>query len=204
MRKLFLSSILITFMAASASAQESSLPIGIGVKGGVPLNDAFVVRQSNPIDYVADTHRYTFGPDVELRLPDGFGVELDALYQTFEYRQIVPSPTRDQNSHTWEFPLLLKKKFLPGPIKPYLEAGAAFSHLSVGDVRELDDRNTWGLVVGGGVDLKLGPVHFTPEVRYTGWTSRHFDSPGNIASVQSQRGGGNAWNRVLKATSDAG
>lgn len=167
-------------MAMTGWAQESSLPIGIGVKGGVPLKDAFIVQQTNPVDYVADTHRYTFGPYVELRLPDGFGIELDALFETYEYRQIVPPPTLDQNSHAWEFPLLLKKRFLPGPIKPYVEAGAAFSHLSVGDVAQLSNRNTWGLVLGGGVDLKLGPVHFTPEVRYTGWTSRHFDSPGSL------------------------
>lgn len=179
-----------TWMCVSAFGQESSSPIGLGVKGGVPLNDAFVVRQQNPVDYVADTHRYTFGPYVEVRLPAGFGVELDALYQTYEYRQVVPAPTIDQNSHAWEFPLVLKKRFLPGPVKPYLEAGAAFSHLSVGDVRELNDRNTWGLVLGGGVDLKVGPIHFTPEVRYTRWTSREFDSPGtllqsnlNVASV---------------------
>ncbi len=167
-------------MSMSAFAQESSFPIGLGVRGGVPLNDAFLVRQENPVDYIADTHRYTFGPYVEVRLPGGFGVELDALYQTYEYRQVLPGPTLDQNSHAWEFPLVVKKRFLPGPVKPYVEAGAAFSHLSVNDVTELNDRNTWGLVLGGGVDLKLGRVHFTPEVRYTRWTSREFDSPGTL------------------------
>ena len=175
----------VTLMSVGALGQESSSPIGLGVKGGVPLNDAFVVRQQNPVDYIADTHRYTFGPYVEVRLPAGFGVELDGLYQTFEYRQVVPAPMRDQNSHAWEFPLVVKKRFLPGPVKPYLEAGAAFSHLSVRDVTELNDRNTWGFVLGGGVDLKVGPIHLTPEVRYTGWTSRHFDSPGTL--LQSNR-----------------
>src|SRR5437016_2610486 len=181
MRMNYLVSILgVACMAVGAFAQsEVSSPIGLGVKGGVPLNDAFVVRQNNPIQYVADTHRYTFGPYVELRLPAGFGFEVDALYKTYEYRQVVPS-TFDRNSHAWEFPFLVKKRFIPGPIKPYLEAGGAFSHLSVADVPELHDRSAWGLVVGGGVDLKLGVLHFTPEIRYTGWTSRHFDSPGTL------------------------
>ena len=170
----------VTGISISAFGQDSSSPIGFGVKGGVPLNDAFVVRQENPVDYIAGTHRYTFGPYVEVRLPAGFGIELDALYQTYEYRQVVPAPTIDQNSHAWEFPLVVKKRFLPGPVKPYVEAGAAFSHLSVSDLANLNDRNTWGLVVGGGVDLKVGPVHFTPEVRYTRWTSRQFDSPGGL------------------------
>ena len=184
MRYLTLSFLLAPCFAVSGLAQESS-PIGIGVKGGVPLNDAFVVREQNPVSYIADTHRYIVGPYVELRLPGGFGVELDALYQTYEYRQVVPAPTRDQNSHDWQFPLVAKYRFLPGPVKPYVEAGAAFSHLSVHDVRELDDRNTWGFVLGGGVDVRVGHVHITPEIRYTGWTSRHFDSPGTL--LQSNR-----------------
>lgn len=181
MHNIIRGSILAVCLAVSAFAQsEGSSPIGLGVKGGIPLNDAFVVREQNPVSYVADTHRYIVGPYIELRLPAGFAVELDALYQTYEYRQIVPGATLDRNSHDWQFPLLAKYKFLPGPIKPYVEAGAAFSHLSVGNVRELDDRNTWGFVLGGGVDFKLGWVHLTPEVRYTGWTSRHFDSPGTL------------------------
>jgi hypothetical protein len=184
MRLLTLGLLLTTCLTGLSFAEESS-PIGIGVKGGVPLNDAFVVRASNPVNYIADTHRYTAGPYVELRLPAGFGIELDALYQTYEYRQVVPAPTLDRKSHDWQFPLLVKYRFLPGPIKPYLEAGASFSHLSVRDVRELNDRNTWGLVVGGGLDIKAGPVHFTPEIRYTGWTSRHFESPGTL--LQSNR-----------------
>ena len=94
MRYLSLGFLLATCFAVTGLAQESS-PIGIGVKGGVPLNDAFVVRATNPVDYIADTHRYIVGPYVELRLPGGFGVELDALYQTYEYRQVVPAPTRD-------------------------------------------------------------------------------------------------------------
>jgi len=174
----------LTLGAVNALGEEGS-PIGIGVKGGIPLNDAFVVRDTNPVTYIADTHRYTFGPYVEVRLPAGLGFELDALYRTFEYRQVVPSPVLDRNSHAWEFPLLVKERFLPGPVKPYVEAGAAFSHLSAGALREIDNRNTWGFVLGGGVDFRIGAVHITPEIRYTGWTSRHFESPGTL--LQSNR-----------------
>src|SRR5579862_8839881 len=111
MKNLLVCSVFMAFAAASAFAQEGSSPIGLGVRGGVPLNDAFVVRQQNPVDYIADTHRYIVGPYVELRLPAGFGVQLEALYQTYEYRQVVPAPTLDQKSHAWEFPLLVKKRF---------------------------------------------------------------------------------------------
>lgn len=168
-----------TLVATSAVAIAES-PLGVGVKGGVPLNDAFEVHSSNPVEYVADTHRYEYGPYVELRLPAGFGIELDGLYRTFEYRAIVGPTSFDRNSHAWQFPLLIKKRFLPGPVKPYIEAGAAFSHLSVSALREVDDRNTWGLVLGGGIDLTLGPIHIMPEIRYTGWTSRGFQSPDSV------------------------
>ena len=113
MRYLTLGLLLAACFAVSGLAEESS-PIGIGVKGGVPLNDAFVVREQNPVNYIADTHRYIVGPYVELRLPAGFGIELDALYQTYEYRQVIPAPVRDQNSHDWQFPL----KSYPSPDKP--------------------------------------------------------------------------------------
>src|SRR5713101_5498871 len=93
----------IACLAVSAFAQEFCSPLGCGVKGGVPLSDAFLVKPTNPIQYVADTPRYTFGPYVELRLPAGFGFEVDALYKTYEYRRVVPSFTVDQNSHAWEY-----------------------------------------------------------------------------------------------------
>ena len=185
MHNLILVSVFTTLTVFGWAQSEGSLPVGIGVKGGIPLNDAFLVRSENPVDYVADTHRYTVGPYIELRLPAGFAIEADALYQTFEYHQIFPRFSLDEHSHAWQFPFLAKYRFLPGPIKPYIEAGAAFSHLSVNDVFELSNRNVWGLVVGGGVDFRLGPVHLTPELRYTGWTSRHFDSPGSL--IESNR-----------------
>jgi hypothetical protein len=63
MRYLTLGFLLASCFAVSGLAEESS-PIGIGVKGGVPLNDAFVVREQNPVSYIADTHRYILGPYV--------------------------------------------------------------------------------------------------------------------------------------------
>jgi hypothetical protein len=72
-------------------------------------------------------------------------------------------------------------------VKPYLEGGGAFSHLSTSNVRELHDRSAWGLVIGGGIELRLGGLRFTPEIRYTGWTSRHFESPGTLLQTNKNQ-----------------
>ena len=60
-------------------------PISFGVKGGLPLTD-FIDTVSGPSTNITQkTHIYIVGPTVELRLPGGFGIELDALYRRFSY-----------------------------------------------------------------------------------------------------------------------
>jgi opacity protein-like surface antigen len=154
-------------------------PIGGGIKFGVPLNDAFNIHSPNPLRYVADTHRYTVGPYVEFRLPAGFAIEFDALYKSYEYRVAMPVPAQTSAS-SWEFPLMGKWKFIPGPVQPYFEAGAAYAHLTdVPSVVELNTKNNYGVVAGAGVELHLGKLRITPEVRYNGWARRFFISPGD-------------------------
>src|ERR1700681_1150633 len=99
------------FLTGVAAAQ----PFGAGLKFGVPLNDAFTVKSPNPFDYIADTHRYVIGPFVEVRLPGGFAVELDALYRSFDFSSVQHSVSVG----VWEFPLLAKYKFFKGPVKPF-------------------------------------------------------------------------------------
>lgn len=73
-------------------------PVSIGAKIGVPLTDAFDTR-------------------VELRLPHGFGVEFDALYNRLNYDSyffaMTPSSGRrsyftSTRADRWNFPILLK------------------------------------------------------------------------------------------------
>jgi len=86
-------------------------PFGFGLKAGVPLNDALSADLGAPVAYVESTHRYIIGPFVEVRLPARFSVEVDALYRSYEYRQlsgwVVAPPAVSPGA--WEFPVLARK-----------------------------------------------------------------------------------------------
>ena len=110
--------------------------VQLGVKGGVPVTDAFQASSFFTLDFGSSgssaTRRYTVGPMVELQLPHGFGVECDALYTRlgFAYftKMIALEYTYSNTSaNGWEFPLLAKYR-LPKvhPFQPHIGIGPAF------------------------------------------------------------------------------
>ena len=176
-----------SFLFFVVAAPLLAQPVGFGIKAGVPLNDALSLKPTSTLQYLQDTHRYTVGPFVELRLPAHLTIEIDAMYRSYEYRRIVPTLS-SQTANSWEFPILGKYKLLGGTIQPYIEGGVAFSRLTdIPDVIELNHRNNYGVVLGGGVEIHLGIVRITPEIRYNGWTLRNFTTPlGQLQSNRSQ------------------
>lgn len=168
-------------------------PIGLGVKGGVPFTDAFDTV-SNPAGVLAntDTKRYIVGPMIELRLPAGLAIEADALYTRVNFNSALTAATSTifsvTDSNSWEFPVLLKKKFggvnaVAASARPFVGAGVSFRHLSglkslpayvTGNrSNEVDSSNT-GFVIGGGVEFKLLFLRVAPELRWTRWGSDNF------------------------------
>jgi hypothetical protein len=165
MAKIFLCILIVSGIVAAQ-------PVGGGLKVGVPLTDAFKLQPFPTFAaFSADAHRFVVGPYVEVRLPV-ISLEVDALYRTYEFSNAGTG----SSASSWEFPVLLKHKMLPGPVKPYFEAGLSFSRLS--DIRALavNHRSNYGFVVGGGVELHLLSLKISPEVRYNGWAFRNFDS----------------------------
>jgi hypothetical protein len=70
--------------------------------------------------------------------------------------------------NTWEFPILVKYH-LPFPIvKPFIEAGPSFRHVSEfpGDSPHISTR---GFATGVGVEAKALFIRVAPEFRYTHW-----------------------------------
>jgi Outer membrane protein beta-barrel domain len=187
---------LLFFCAASAWAQ----PFSAGVKVGLPLTD-FIHTVSGESSTV--TNRYLVGPTAELHLPFGLGIEVDALYRHFNYQNIfgsgVNAVTSLNTTGAWEFPVLLKYRF-PGKLaRPYLDAGVAWDKLaglsntithsvSSGTIVNPSgeaNSSTTGFVIGGGLDLHF-VVHILPELRYTRWTSQHFNLASILNSSQNQ------------------
>jgi hypothetical protein len=200
--------------AASALAQ----PVSVGVRAGMPLTD-FVSTVQNQVaagaagwlvDFRSNTRPYVLGPTVELRLPAGLGIELDALYRRLNYTGTevttgftTTSTISSTSANAWEFPLLLKYRFHAPVVKPYVDAGFAWDTLSglTQSVRrtvatitntsttstpaELNRKGTGGFVIGAGVDIHAVVVHLSPEVRFTHWGAAHFSDP--AALVKSRQ-----------------
>ena len=174
-------------------------PLGVGIRGGVPLTDFFDNVNSGNFILKSSTHRYIVGPTVELRLPAGFGVEADALYRRFNYDfNLVDIFTNNRTSgNAWEFPILLKYRFPTPLVRPYVDAGVAFDTLSgvkqtivnaVAPNRQPTQNDTTkGFVIGFGVGVHAAIIHVSPEFRYTRWGSSHFSLPaGGALSNQNQ------------------
>jgi opacity protein-like surface antigen len=184
-------------------------PFSIGVKGGVPLTDFFQTVSNPTVSFHSSTTRYIVGPAFELRLPAGFGIEFDVLYRRLNFSStanLVDVFTQSRTTgNAWEFPLVLKKKFGRGPLKPYLEGGVAFDRLSgfeqvttrlfagrnsatsKGPPTELRDNFSTGAVVGAGIELHALFLRVSPEIRYTHWGVEQFrDTLGLLRSNQNQ------------------
>jgi hypothetical protein len=139
-----------------------SVSIG-AVGGGMASNDL-----GNPW-LKSVSMRYTIGPQLDIGLPLGFGIEADALYRHQGY-QITFNTYPEQFATSWEFPLLLKKS-LPFPVvKPFAEAGWA-PRLLQGTSYYPGSTTSHGLVIGGGVEFGIGRLHLAPEARYTRWNN---------------------------------
>jgi opacity protein-like surface antigen len=176
-------------------------PFSFGVKGGVPPTDFLSATDSGGLGYFTTTNRYIVGPEAELRLPFGFGVEFDALYRHLSYTNFRTGVDVLVNSSTtsgaWEFPLLAKYHFPTKIVRPYVAAGIAWDRLSgltqtitqtviptgvtstsrTSNPAELGDKTVTGFVAGFGVDLHLLFLDISPEIRYTRWGSQHFGTP---------------------------
>lgn len=171
-----------------------------GVKAGVPATDAFHTGAGGPaferLSYFASTRRYTVGPTVELHLPFRLSVEFDALYKRVGFNKnqsgIDTLAQAATTANSWEFPLLAKYRLTGGPIRPYIDGGVSFDHLSgvtqftrltvfpshvttsTGTSPELMNSFREGGVIGGGLELHLGILRLSPEIRYTRWGQDSF------------------------------
>ena len=179
-------------------------PLSFGIKGGVPFTDAFQAATSGNLSNVTSNKLWTLGPELDVHLPFGLGVEIDALYRRINFESTSSFPNSSIHAATtansWSFPLLLKYKFVPGPIRPYVSAGPTFRGISnvkqvvsffdgtptspaVGSA-ELSSGFDTGITFAGGVQL-LG--HISPEIRYTRWGWNSFrDTAGLLKSNPDQ------------------
>jgi len=225
MRDVFRRICTFAFIFGGLTTAASGQHLAVGVKGGVPLLDAFegpsfVSDLFNQEHYTFNTKRYTVGPAVDVSLPLKLRFEADALYTRLDYDSTVmgvDSFTRSATrANSWQFPMLLKKEIPVERVQPFGDIGYALRHVS--GTSHIVDRflpppfiidqtvdpaelaHTWvnGFVVGGGLAFQAGPLKFSPEVRYTRWADPNFrSSNGAFQSNLNQADFllGIAWNR---------
>jgi|SRR5579871_1882860 len=199
----FLFSFFVLLGCQAVSAQQ----FGFGVTGGVRTTDDITGQASS------ESRRYTIGPTVELGLPLGFGVEVDALYRRFGYTSSASFLggyfTDRERANSWEFPILVKHR-LPGiVVHPFAEIGyaprvmsgsgtsdatlinlqtSAATHTNSHSSTHYDSSH--GVVIGAGIEMRLAKLHLSPEIRYTRWSNTPVNAFGSqgyfLQSTQNQ------------------
>jgi hypothetical protein len=172
--------------------------ISAGVVGGARVNDDSTGGASE----ASVSKRYVVGPALDIGLPLGFGVEVDALYRREGFQTSFFNGFSEERANSWEFPMLLKYR-LPVPIvKPFAEVGYAprvingsitsgvFSPAPATFISSEHLPDSQGLVIGGGVQFAIGRLRLSPGVRYTHWnntpiTGTYVNGPG-FESTQNQ------------------
>jgi hypothetical protein len=179
---------LVVLLVCPISAQSLSF----GVKGGVPLTDAFSTSRGDRVSYASVTRRYTVGPTAEIGLPfSGLSLEMDALYRRIGWNGSgIATPLFEGFQSTarfgaWDFDALVKRRIGGHGIHPYAGAGAAFRRLFTTRANyvfadrpdflteqltaELGHKNIAGIVLSGGIETGGSALRAAAELRYTRW-----------------------------------
>ncbi len=194
--RLYFAGALTLFGPAAAQAQ----PLYFGLKAGLVLTETresqFYTDRTGVYDFQFALRRHSIGPAVEVGLPLRLRLESGFLYRRFRASRNISMGPSSWDAYTirgsrWEIPLVLKREFTGGRVRPFLGGGGAWSHtpgpeLTVATYREFgpppwqvnlirtegSSDNTGGWIATGGLRIR-GPagIHFTPELRYTRWTS---------------------------------
>ena len=135
---------------------------GVGIKAGVPATELVMSSSHAGGAYGSSGGSFAVGPTVELRLPYGLGIEVDALHRSVEF----PSGS------SWEFPILAKYRLpVHARIAPFVVGGGSFQRNDILRAYQVGPAaTTRGFSFGTGVETKLSVIRLVPELRYTHWT----------------------------------
>ena len=168
--------------------------LSIGFVGGTALTNDFPTTQfTTPADpynaaaffqFRTGPRQFIGGASLEVRLSNFLSIETNVLHRPMtavityiSYPTNAPSMGSVYNLGEvveWEFPVLLKYRFGKqlwfGGARPFLEAGPSFRTREHASAVE---PSMFGLSAGAGLEWRLGPLSFAPELRYTRWDPEH-------------------------------
>jgi hypothetical protein len=158
--------------------------ISLGVTLGTNLTGDFRTSHSNlepvpgvgepqfwPVASVAFSPRsFIYGPTVEVRLPNRFSLQVDALNRPIMSRatELVYADGRRVRSTyragTWVFPVLAKYRFSLRGWEPFIALGPTFRTR-----QGHTDSAPFGVTAALGVEVHVRPIRIAPAMRYTHW-----------------------------------
>jgi hypothetical protein len=188
-------SLLVLFALCAIPASAESI-FSIGVIGGAPFTDVISARNVADLSLVPKSTNFTVGPSFQVNLPFSLRIEVDALYRPYSFsgtlisNPLLPiSAAPDNVSGTeWTFPILAQYRFKTPLVKPFVEAGLSFDHLSnlsaaANDITSgpgtLIHQTNAGVVIGGGIDVKIPFIRLSGELRYTHQGTAYFQGISN-------------------------
>jgi hypothetical protein len=184
--------ICVVFLALNGAKPAYSQLFSVGIKGGSPTLAGY--QNGYWPGTASYQRRYIVGPTAEVHLPLHLSFEVDALYRrsglSYTYVTAVgpfyptfPAFGRDR-VNDWQVPFLAKWAPGAGQIRPFVDGGVSYRHLSDQTTEQLFNSpsapsfqsfSTGTHMVGGtfgaGLTFKLVLVRFSPEIRYTHWNS---------------------------------
>lgn len=163
--------------------------VSVGVKAGVSWTDSYsgVTVPDGGSSHSND--RYIIGPTAEIHFPFRLSLEVDGLYRSSEFSLIggglANLPNGTVTVSDWQIPVLGKYEVMPGPVRPFLDAGVVYRHVSgalAQDFLAAQNPSSAGFAFGGGVGFKLGHIRLSPEVRFTHWGVTAFSNAAVVSS----------------------
>lgn len=139
-----------------------------GIRKGLKLGYGWSTLSGDDLDDVESRQTITGGVGVEFRLLGFLACEVDVLYSS--------RGASYQDSETrltyLSFPVVLKRKFFPVGVHPYLLVGPDFSLLLSAktddtDIKDQIKSQDWGVVMGGGLEFSVLGKSGYVEGRYS-------------------------------------
>src|ERR1041385_9405911 len=196
--------LLVVFLCAASGICQSR--IEVGVRGGIPLNEAFQSNINSPYSIItSDRTRYSVGPSIRAQIVPHFAVQLDGLYthSRWDRRDAVPGYygdvlTGSTHYNRWNFPVLATLA-TSGPAAVFIGGGIALhrstttfraTHFSpTGAVYDYsgntggDDGKAVSIVVTSGLRWRIRSLSLESEIRYDRFRSDLRDSYGQSFEV---------------------
>jgi hypothetical protein len=131
---------------------------------------------------------------VRVNLPLSLRLEVDALFRPYHITITGLNVAEDISAQQWTFPVLMQYRFGGPLVKPFVEAGLSFDHLSgissaaksviASGPGQLLYQSDAGIVLGAGLDLKVPFIRVSGELRYTRQTASNFSEFSNLNQAE--------------------